>query len=125
MPESSVKKINLVDYHINFCRDCLSCRDRVTEEAVSPCVIRDDMDTITREPILPGDPIVETGETGQTWWDPVLGLTMHFPVTPRVGFLIRAIGGGFGIGNASDYMWDAELASAVSQKVVAFLPQRL
>jgi len=67
--------------------------------------------TITREPILPGDPIVETGETGQTWWDPVLGLSMHFPVTPRVGFLIRATGGGFGIGNASDYMWDAEFAS--------------
>ena len=67
--------------------------------------------TISREPIIPGDPIVETGSTGQTWWDPVLGLGMHFPVTPKVGFLVRATGGGFGIGSASDYMWDAEISS--------------
>ena len=67
--------------------------------------------TITREPIIPGDPIVETGKTAQTWWDPVLGLGMHFPVTPKVGFLVRATGGGFGIGSASDYMWDAEFAA--------------
>jgi len=67
--------------------------------------------SISREPIMPGDPIVETGSTGQTWWDPVLGLGMHFPVTPNVGFLVRATGGGFGIGNASDYMWDAEFSS--------------
>ena len=25
--------------------------------------------TITLEPILPGDPIMETGKTGKTWWD--------------------------------------------------------
>jgi multimeric flavodoxin WrbA len=49
MPKSSVKKINLIDYDINFCKNCLSCRDRVTEEPVSPCVIRDDMDTITED----------------------------------------------------------------------------
>lgn len=67
--------------------------------------------TVTIEPILPGDPTVETGSTGQTWWDPVLGLHMHFPVTPKVGFLVRVTGGGFGIGNASDYMWDAEFAA--------------
>ncbi len=67
---------------------------------------------ITIDPILPGnDPIVTTGKTGETWWDPVLGLHMHFPVTPSVGFSIRATGGGLGIGEASDYMWDAEFAA--------------
>jgi hypothetical protein len=67
--------------------------------------------TITREPVIPGDPVVDAGRTGQAWWDPALGLTMHFPVKPGVGFLIRATGGGFGIGSASDYMWDAEFAA--------------
>jgi len=68
--------------------------------------------TITINPILPGgDPTVTTGKTGETWWDPVLGLHMHFPVTPSVGFSIRATGGGLGIGDASDYMWDAEFAA--------------
>ena len=54
---------------------------------------------------------METEITGQSWWDPFLELAMHFPVTPRVGFLVRATGGGFGIGNASTYMWDAEFAA--------------
>ena len=36
---------------------------------------------------------------------------MHFPVTPKVGFLVRGTGGGFGIGDASDYLWDAEFAA--------------
>ncbi len=68
--------------------------------------------TITIDPILPGnDPTVTTGKTRETWWDPVLGLHMHFPVTPAVGFNIRATGGGLGIGDASDYMWDAEFAA--------------
>lgn len=68
--------------------------------------------TITTRPILPGgSDRVEMESTGQSWWDPVLGLAMHFPVTPGVGFLVRATGGGFGIGNASDYMWDAEFAA--------------
>lgn len=68
--------------------------------------------TVTTEPILPSQETkVVTGETGQSWWDPVLGVHMHFPVTPKVGFLVRATGGGFGIGNASDYMWDAEFAA--------------
>ena len=26
------------------------------------------------------------------WWDPVFGLHMHFPVTPKVGFLVRGTG---------------------------------
>jgi len=66
---------------------------------------------LTREPILPGDPVQETVETGQTWWDPVLGLSLHFPVTPGVSFLVRTTGGGLGIGNASTYLWDAEFSA--------------
>jgi hypothetical protein len=68
--------------------------------------------TITTQPILPGgSETVVTDDTGQSWWDPVLGLGLRFPVTPKVGFLIIATGGGFGIGDASDYMWDAEFAA--------------
>jgi hypothetical protein len=68
--------------------------------------------TLTIDPILPGgDPTVEQGTDGQTWWDPVLGLTFHFPVTPGVGFFVRATAGGLGIGSASDYMWDGEFSA--------------
>jgi len=68
--------------------------------------------TVTTTPLLPGqDPSVDTGEEVQSWWDPALGIQMHFPVTPRVGFIVRATGGGFGVGKASDYMWDAEFAA--------------
>jgi hypothetical protein len=68
--------------------------------------------TITTKPILPGgSETVEMENTGQSWWDPVLGLGFSFPVTPKVGFLILATGGGFGIGDASDYIWDAEFGA--------------
>ncbi len=66
---------------------------------------------LTREPILPGDPVQDTVKTGQAWWDPVIGVNLHFPVTPVVSFLVRATGGGLGIGNASSYLWDAELGA--------------
>lgn len=65
--------------------------------------------TVTTRPVLPGnDPTVITENTGQKWWDPVLGLAFHWPVTSTVGFGARATGGGFNIGSASKYMWDAE-----------------
>jgi hypothetical protein len=65
--------------------------------------------TITNEPLLPGgDTTVVAEKTGQSWWDPVLGVLAHWPVTPSVGFSARATVGGLGIGNASDYLWDAE-----------------
>lgn len=68
--------------------------------------------TITTQPIFPGnDPSVTTEKTGQTYWDPVLGLVFQWPATPKVGFAVRATGGGLGIGNASTYMWDAEFAA--------------
>jgi len=68
--------------------------------------------TVTIRPILPGgSETVIPENTGQSWWDPVLGLGLHFPVTPTIGFLVQATGGGFGIGSASDYVWDAEFAA--------------
>lgn len=66
----------------------------------------------TTRPILPGGtPVVNTTATAQSWWDPVVGIALHFPVTPKVGFLVRATGGGLGIGNASSYLWDAEFVA--------------
>jgi hypothetical protein len=68
--------------------------------------------TVTTQPVLPGrDPEVDTGKSGQTWWDPVVGVHGHFPVTPGVGFLVKLTGGGLGIGNASKYLWDAEFVA--------------
>jgi len=65
--------------------------------------------TITREPILPGgDTEIVQEEAAQTWWDPVVGALAHWPVTDRVGFAARATVGGFGVGNASSYLWDGE-----------------
>ena len=68
--------------------------------------------TITTEPVLPGnDPAVVVVETVQSYWDPVLGVNMHWPITPKVGFGVRLTGGGFSIGNASKYMWDGEFTA--------------
>ena len=45
-PESQVKKIHLMDHNIQFCKNCLVCRERETDAPYSKCVIRDDMDVI-------------------------------------------------------------------------------
>ena len=45
-PEASVHKINLIDYDIQHCRNCLTCRDAKTDEPAAKCMIRDDMDRI-------------------------------------------------------------------------------
>ncbi len=66
---------------------------------------------LTREPIVPGDPVQDTVATAQSWWDPVIGVSLHFPVTGAVSFMVRATGGGFGVGHASSYLWDAELGA--------------
>jgi hypothetical protein len=67
---------------------------------------------VRREPILPNGPVlVDTLDAIQSWWDPVVGLNIQFPVTPTVSFLVRATGGGLGIGDASSYLWDAELGA--------------
>ena len=45
-PNGNVKKINLIEHDIKFCKNCLTCRDVKTNEPVTKCVIRDDMDHI-------------------------------------------------------------------------------
>jgi NAD(P)H-dependent FMN reductase len=45
-PESQVKKIHLMDHNIQFCKNCLVCRETKTDEPYAKCVIRDDMDMI-------------------------------------------------------------------------------
>jgi len=66
----------------------------------------------SREPILPGGGVVvDTLQAAQGWWDPVMGLTLHFPVTRTVSFLLRASGGGLGMGDSSDYLWDGEFGA--------------
>ena len=49
VPDCNIKKINLIDYNIKFCKNCLSCRDTKTDEAYAKCIIRDDMDQINPE----------------------------------------------------------------------------
>ena len=45
-PSYRVKKLNLVDYDIQYCRNCLVCRDAKTDEPISKCVIKDGMSQI-------------------------------------------------------------------------------
>jgi len=52
-----VKKIVLADHKIEYCRNCLTCRDRATEEPFSKCIIRDDMDQIY-EDVLASDTLI-------------------------------------------------------------------
>jgi len=67
---------------------------------------------VSREPILPiGEVVVDTLDAAQSRWDPVLGVTLQFPVTPSVSFLVRATGGGLGIGDASSSLWDGEFGA--------------
>ncbi len=48
-PDCSVKKIHLMDYNIEYCRNCLVCRDTKTDDPYVKCVIRDDMDIISED----------------------------------------------------------------------------
>lgn len=45
-PECNIRKLHLMDYDIKYCRNCLACRDSITEEPIARCSIRDDMDDI-------------------------------------------------------------------------------
>ena len=56
-PDCKVKKINLIDHDIRFCKNCLACRDVKTEEPVTKCSIRDDMDYI-KEDVLNSDALI-------------------------------------------------------------------
>ena len=48
-PNSQVKKLHLMDHDIQFCRNCLACRDSETKDPVAECAIRDDMDYIKED----------------------------------------------------------------------------
>ncbi|MBW1853900.1 MAG: flavodoxin family protein [Deltaproteobacteria bacterium] len=56
-PDYNVKKLNLIDYDIKFCKNCLACRDSQTKEPVAKCSIRDDMDHI-KEDVLKSDSLI-------------------------------------------------------------------
>ena len=56
-PDCNVEKINLVDYDIQYCKNCLSCRDADTDEPYSTCVIKDDMGQIY-EKLLETDALI-------------------------------------------------------------------
>jgi FMN-dependent NADH-azoreductase len=56
-PNSTVTKINLVDYNIQYCKNCLTCRDADTDKPLSKCIIKDDMVQIYEE-ILKSDALI-------------------------------------------------------------------
>ncbi len=41
-----IEKVNLYDFDIQFCKNCLVCRDRETDEDFSPCIIKDGMNEL-------------------------------------------------------------------------------
>ena len=48
-PNSDVKKLYLIDHDIQYCKNCLACRDSQTTAPVADCVIKDDMDAIRED----------------------------------------------------------------------------
>ncbi len=56
-PDCDVKKLSLIDFDIQHCRNCLICRDIRTTEPVSKCSIRDDMDQISMD-VLDSDALI-------------------------------------------------------------------
>ena len=56
-PNCNIKKLHLIDHDIQFCRNCLACRDSKTEDPIAECSIRDDMDDINQE-LLKADALI-------------------------------------------------------------------
>jgi hypothetical protein len=56
-PNCNVKKLRLIDHDIQFCTNCLACRDSITNDPVARCSIRDDMDDI-RDDVLESDRLI-------------------------------------------------------------------
>ena len=56
-PSCNVKKLHLIDYDIQSCRNCLACRDSPTDADVAPCSIDDDMKMIA-EDVLNSDALI-------------------------------------------------------------------
>ena len=78
-PDCEVQKIHLTDYDINYCRNCLVCRDTVTDQPLARCTIRDDMDLID-DYILKSDVMI-------------MGTPVHssFVTAPMATFLERIV----------------------------------
>lgn len=56
-PNCDVTKLHLIDRDIQYCKNCLACRDSKTKGPVADCTIRDDMDAI-REDLLQSDALI-------------------------------------------------------------------
>jgi multimeric flavodoxin WrbA len=56
-PDCEVKKIHLIDQTIQYCKNCLACRDSKTTMPFANCIIRDDMDHI-REDVFKSDSLI-------------------------------------------------------------------
>lgn len=56
-PNCRVKKLHLIDHDIQYCKNCLACRDSKTNGPVADCTIRDDMDAI-REDVRRSDALI-------------------------------------------------------------------
>ena len=48
-PDCTVKKIHLMDHNIQFCKNCLVCRETKTDGPYAACTIHDDMGVIYQE----------------------------------------------------------------------------
>jgi len=48
-PACRVKKVYLIDQRIEFCRNCLACRDSTAAGPYVRCAIRDDMDVLSED----------------------------------------------------------------------------
>jgi NAD(P)H-dependent FMN reductase len=76
-PDCLAKKINLADHDIQYCLNCLACRDAVTGEPYVKCAIDDDMSGIY-------DDLVESDAL-------ILGTPVHsgYPTALMMAFLER------------------------------------
>jgi NAD(P)H-dependent FMN reductase len=45
----NVKKLDLMEYDIRFCKNCLACRESQAEGPVAPCTLDDDMAQINQD----------------------------------------------------------------------------
>ncbi|MCB2186566.1 MAG: flavodoxin family protein [Deltaproteobacteria bacterium] len=68
-PDGQVRKLHLLDHHIQFCRNCLACRDSKTDAPYAKCSLRDDMDQICEDIVwsdrlILGTPVHMGGATG-------------------------------------------------------------
>ena len=53
----NVRKINLIEHDIKFCKNCLACRESKTKKPVARCSIRDGMDRIN-EDVVKSDSLI-------------------------------------------------------------------